>query len=488
MPGAFKSSSSSSSQSSWPPPPPANETPDQRKARLEEEALAKKRSDQIDKELNAEKESKKRKLGAKILLLASICPKSLSVRGSLYPAPPILVVFANFNAYSRGKAEIWRPVVHLNLVRSVNFILSFLTSRLAGLRESSLGQSSTTILEGGSIQINPEIRKLILRLAPLRQVEETLNKALAGSPGMGGGPGPNATAGNQRYNPAKATEVSVPSGYGWKNAIIGRRSQESSTSSSSDTSELGQTRRVLAACGDDIVKLWNDRGVQHALKSAEIALEEQPGFFLDEAARITEEDYVPLPEDVLKARVTTIGPEAHVIHDEKEIDSNAREWTIYDVGGSRSQRAAWAQFFDDVNIIIFLAPMSGFNQVLAEDESVNRLTDSLRLWQTICSNKILANLEFVIFLNKLDILAAKLKSGIQFSQFVTSYVDKPNETKPVAKYLLDVFVSLHQQNSPRKRKLHPHLTCAVDTKATSSVITRIRDMILVKFLSQTSVL
>lgn len=83
--------------------------------------------------------------------------------------------------------------------------------------------------------------------------------------------------GNQKYNPAKAPEVSVPSGYGWKSAIIGRRSQESSASSVSDTSELGQTRRVLAACGDDIVKLWNDRGVQQALKSAEIALEEQPG-------------------------------------------------------------------------------------------------------------------------------------------------------------------------------------------------------------------
>ena len=26
-----------------------------------------------------------------------------------------------------------------------------------------------------------------------------------------------------------------------------------------------------------------------------------------------------------------------------------------------------------MNVIIFLAPMSGFNQVLAEDESVNRL-------------------------------------------------------------------------------------------------------------------
>jgi hypothetical protein len=35
--------------------------------------------------------------------------------------------------------------------------------------------------------------------------------------------------------------------------------------------------------------------------------------------------------------------------------------------------AAWAPFFDDVNAIIFLAPISCFDQVLAEDPSINRL-------------------------------------------------------------------------------------------------------------------
>jgi len=58
---------------------------------------------------------------------------------------------------------------------------------------------------------------------------------------------------------------------------------------------------------------------------------------------------------------------------------SGREWVIYDVGGARTQRAAWAQFFDDgnwcfdimakpcsqyllecsVTAIIFLAPISG---------------------------------------------------------------------------------------------------------------------------------
>ena len=45
---------------------------------------------------------------------------------------------------------------------------------------------------------------------------------------------------------------------------------------------------------------------------------------------------ITLADDVLKARVTTMGPEEHVIRDERAPD--AKEWTIYDVGGSRAQR------------------------------------------------------------------------------------------------------------------------------------------------------
>ncbi|KAG5644341.1 hypothetical protein DXG03_008638 [Asterophora parasitica] len=135
-----------------------------------------------------------------------------------------------------------------------------------------------------------------------------------------------------------------------------------------------------------------------------------------------------------------------------------------------------------------MAPLSAFNQVLAEDESVNRLTDSLKLWQMICGNKILASVELILFLNKLDILDAKLRSGVRFSNYVKSYGSNPNETKPVAKYLLDAFINLHQQHTPKKRKIHPHLTCAIDTKATSSVIDRIHEVIIIKILSHSNII
>lgn len=38
-------------------------------------------------------------------------------------------------------------------------------------------------------------------------------------------------------------------------------------------------------------------------------------------------------------------------------------WHLYDVGGARGQRHSWVPYFDDANAIIFVAPISAFDQV-----------------------------------------------------------------------------------------------------------------------------
>ncbi len=40
--------------------------------------------------------------------------------------------------------------------------------------------------------------------------------------------------------------------------------------------------------------------------------------------------------------------------------------------------------------------------------------DSVLLWKAVCQNKLLANVDLVLFLNKCDILESKLKSGIRY--------------------------------------------------------------------------
>jgi hypothetical protein len=88
-----------------------------------------------------------------------------------------------------------------------------------------------------------------------------------------------------------------------------------------------------------------------------------------------------------------------------------------------------------VNAIIFLAPISVFDQVLAEvrypplavlpdtyyllqDARVNRLEDSLLLWKSLVENKLLVNVNIILFLNKCDLLKV-CASGTSVQQWLT---------------------------------------------------------------------
>ena len=81
--------------------------------------------------------------------------------------------------------------------------------------------------------------------------------------------------------------------------------------------------------------------------------------------------------------------------------------------------------------IIFLAPLT-FNLALEEDPSVNRIEDSILIWKAICSNKLLERTVIILFLNKMDVLAAALKSGLRVKDYVTSY-SGANDVPSVAK-------------------------------------------------------
>ena len=55
-----------------------------------------------------------------------------------------------------------------------------------------------------------------------------------------------------------------------------------------------------------------------------------------------------------------------------------------------SQRNAWLPYFTYLTAIIFLAPLSCFDEMLVEDPKVNRLEDSFQLWTAVVSSKLLA--------------------------------------------------------------------------------------------------
>ncbi|KAJ7931299.1 guanine nucleotide-binding protein alpha-4 subunit [Mycena leptocephala] len=277
-------------------------------------------------------------------------------------------------------------------------------------------------------------------------------------------------------------------------------------------------QEALTACAPAMRALWGDPAVREVLRKRKIRLEEGPGFFLNDLERVTGAGYLPTDDDVLRARLKTVGVSEYTF--EMEVSTSREtgtEWRIVDVGGSRSQRATWVPFFDDVDAIIFLAPIAGFDQVLAEDRTVNRLEDSVLLWKAVCSNKLLANVDLVLFLNKCDILERKLKAGVRWDgvplhprpggyfaereegkgaemqgcmgkrnesrrgrllifaelklvRYVRSYADRENTFEAVSQYLRSKFSAIHREYSPNPRKFYAFCTSVTDTATTAGII------------------
>lgn len=51
----------------------------------------------------------------------------------------------------------------------------------------------------------------------------------------------------------------------------------------------------------------------------------------------------------------------------------------------------------------------------------------MKLWSAIVSNELLKNTNLILFLNKIDIMKAKLAAGIKLAKYVVSYADRPND-------------------------------------------------------------
>jgi guanine nucleotide-binding protein subunit alpha len=73
-------------------------------------------------------------------------------------------------------------------------------------------------------------------------------------------------------------------------------------------------------------------------------------------------DFLPSNQDVLRARLRTTGiTETH-------FDLGALQYRMFDVGGQRSERKKWIHCFENVNALLFLVAISGYDQCLAEDK------------------------------------------------------------------------------------------------------------------------
>ncbi|KAL7283882.1 hypothetical protein ACG7TL_001153 [Trametes sanguinea] len=520
--------------------PPPNETPEERERRLRQEEEAKRISDEIDERLKLDRAAWKRhKSTFKLLLLGqSESGKSTTLKNFQLAFAP--------KAWKAERAS-WRAVIQLNLVRSINHILDILSQEMSKTpsptsplsspflrpattqgrldNQSATSTNASTIITAASstasdldhssspsptersssptpVQFTNMHALLKLRLVPLRRVEADLKHLIGAatdelapdssvSPDQAVEDANAAVLFDGTVSRRRPAEFYVRSNNSWRDAL---RSAYQGLHGEGDTravatldgqSKLEDATEIIASCAEDMQSLWNDPVVRDVLRRRKIRMELMPGFFLDDIARIAVRNYEPTDDDVVRARLRTLGVQEHrLVMERSGVSSLAtndvsREWMIYDVGGSRTSRAAWFPYFDDANAILFLAPISCFDELLQEDRRVNRLEDSFLLWKAIIQSKLLAKCIIVLFLNKYDLLEKKLRSGVQVKKYLPSFGDRENSAPVLAQYLHQKFKDQHREHSPQPRRpFYGYVTTCINTKATTSTLNAVRDGIL----------
>ncbi|KZT65499.1 G-protein alpha subunit [Daedalea quercina L-15889] len=472
--------------------PPPDESPDDRARRIQQQKDAQAISHSIDQDIQESRKAfERRKKAIKILLLGQAeSGKSTTLKNFQLAFSP---------QHFRTERAAWRTIIQLNLIRSIKRLLEVLQEewdesaqplRGGGPEADKKGKGKAVdrsparsppppkaTVRFSTSPLTDQHRRMRMRLSPLLPIEEQLTRRLL----------PDA---NDRLQ-----DVCVRAGSGWKGLLAGLQSPDAAAAAgqakeprrpSTAEGRRDDPTAVLAACRDDIVALWEDPVVRAVLKRRGIRLQDMPGFFLNDAARIATMNYEPTDEDIVRARLRTLGVEEHRF----TMESGAlpgSEWYIYDVGGSRNNRPMWIPYFDDVQAIIFLAPLA-FNLMLEEDAKVNRLEDSIMLWKEICQNPLLSKTTLILFLNKMDILQATLAAGIRVNKYVPSYGDQPNDVQHVTKYFRDKFRGYHKRLSPQARSFYWHETSVIDTRSTAAILVGVREGILRAHLQSVNVI
>ncbi|GAA6003997.1 guanine nucleotide-binding protein subunit alpha [Rhodotorula paludigena] len=230
-----------------------------------------------------------------------------------------------------------------------------------------------------------------------------------------------------------------------------------------------------------IIALWAEPATKEVVaRSSQFQLNDSAQYFFDAMPRLGEPRYVPTDQDILRTRVRSTG----IV--EEVFAVKAHRLRVFDVGGQRSERKKWIHCFENVSVLVFVAAISEYDQVLFEDSTVNRLAEATMLWESIAGSRWFTQSAFVLMLNKVDLFTNKiLGAGPPLGAYFPDYTGPPRDLEAAKNYMRAKFIALN----PRKdRGLYVHLTCATDTNQARVVLAAVMDQVLTRLLSEVGLL
>jgi len=227
------------------------------------------------------------------------------------------------------------------------------------------------------------------------------------------------------------------------------------------SNSLTQNSSLLNEMKNDIKLLWNSTAMKTLFeKDTDSVLYTDTTYFLDNIDRIFNESYVPDYGDIIHSRVKTTG----IIEEIFKTDS-IEYFKIVDLGGARSERKKWNCVLENCSAVFYFVALDSYNKCLEEENFVNALQESLKLFQTIVNSTQLSDTDFFLFFNKMD----QFERKFPHNSLKDNFPDFAGET---AQQGMEFIATIFLDKIPKSpfRRVHHYFTNTHDIQSTQAVL------------------
>jgi len=214
--------------------------------------------------------------------------------------------------------------------------------------------------------------------------------------------------------------------------------------------------------------LWKDKAIQSAYENrSKFQVPDSAEYYLSQLDTIAASGYIPSEQDILRSRVKTSG----IVVNDFLVEGN--EFKMIDVGGQRNERKKWIACFEGVTAVLFVGVLSEYDLVLSEDDSMNRMQETLTLFEEICNSPFFSKTAMILMLNKKDSFSEKItKVPLTVCPLFKDYKG-PQTFEAGVKLIQETFLS-----KVKSKLIYTHITCATDTNNMKVVFDAVKDIVI----------
>eukprot|EP00794_Sanderia_malayensis_P003349 gene3349-3838_t len=180
----------------------------------------------------------------------------------------------------------------------------------------------------------------------------------------------------------------------------------------------------------------------------------EDGYFLKRIKEINNSTYIPTDDDLLHMRKITEGVE------EFKFTYRNCDFTVIDVGGAKAERRRWINLFSRANMIIYCSSLIDYDLGVEKEQGANGMGDSLTVFESVVNLTYFKDTPLLLFLNKKDLLAKKVKF-VDIKETFLDYKGSSDNSHEIVNFLqLNFLNKIKDQSRPVK----VHVISATNTR------------------------